>query len=810
MAHATSTPSSARTALLPSGERPSLSRMPSPPTRLVGRDHELQALRGLLEHEWPRLITLTGPGGVGKTRLALSAARLVQQHFAGAVWFVDLAPIAEAALVVPTIIRALGLNYGHAVPPLDALTAHFGDRKGLLLLDNFEQVVGAAADIDALLARCAGLRVLLTSREPLNLRREQIMRVQPLPVPASQSAPWTVETLQTVPAVEFFVDRAQAAGAAFHISEANASAVAELTRRLDGLPLALELAAARTRCLEPAALLERVEHGLTFLRWMTPDLPARHRTLHNTLDWSYALLNPEEQAVFRCLGVFAGRFTIDAVSVIASTADLGVDTLDMLAALTDKHLVCPLETVGSDPHFGLLMTIQEFTRERLVESDEYEEARDRHLDYYTHLVERADEARRGPDEARWLARLDSEIDNLRHALAWAIERSNVRAEWRLVAGLALFWEFRGYQREGAERIETALTRAWDPDPALQARVLEGAGALAYWAGDSERAITRLGESLAAARRAGAGALAARVLGKQALVEYSRGAISRSQALASDMLTLARALDDDRMIGYAFLYRVLFAIGPFGSPRERKHLTDALPEPMARLRAAGAKRALALLLAGHARLLAEDDGVAARVPLTEALRMAQEVDEPVVINFIPWVALVLLAEHLPARQFARLAGGLQALSTRYSATGGRSTIDAFGSTKDHATISRALDAARATLGEVAFAAASNEGRELSFGDLLDEFTTLLADDDVMVELQILRAAPVRRTDGLISPREREVLVLLAEGRTNKAIAEALFVAPSTIKTHVTSLLTKLDAENRAHLAAIAMQQHFVSG
>jgi non-specific serine/threonine protein kinase len=652
--------------------------------------------------------------------------------------------------------------------------------------------------------------VLLTSREPLNLRREQIMQVLPLPVPESQPSTWTVESLQSIPAVEFFVDRAQAAGSAFHISEANVQAVGELTRRLDGLPLALELAAARTRCLEPAALLERVEQGLSFLRWMTPDLPPRHRTLRGTLDWSYALLNPEEQAVFRRLGVFAGGFTIDAVSVIARTTDLGVDPLDTLAALTDKHLVTPLDSVRSDPHFGLLMTIQEYTRERLVESDEYREFRDRHLDYYIHLVEQADGARRGPDEASWLARLDSEIDNLRHALAWAIAQGNVRAEWRLVAGLALFWEFRGDQREGAERIEAALTRVCDSDPALRARVLEGAGTLAYWAGDSERAVTRLGESLAAARGAGAHTLAARVLGKQALVEYSRGSISRAQALVSDMLTLARSLDDDRMIGYAFLYRVLFAIGPFGSPRERKHLGDALAEPMGRLRAAGAKRALALLLAGHARLLAEENGAAARVPLIEALKMAQEVNEPVVINFIPWVALVLLAGHLPAQQFACLAGGVQALATRYSTTVGRSTIDAFGSPKDHAAISRALDAARATLGEAAFASATNDGRELGFCDLLDEFMTLLADSEVTLGHHIPRTAPARRTDSLISPREREVLVLLAEGRTNKAIADALFVAPSTIKTHVTSLLTKLDAENRAHLAAIAMQQQFMAG
>ena len=784
--------------------------LPSPPTRLISREDELQSLRSLLGQEWPRLITLTGPGGVGKTRLALAAAEASREQFPGGVWFVDLAPIADAALVMPTIARTLGIGKALSGPPLDILVSHIGDRRMLLVLDNVEQVVTAAADIDILLARCPHLRVLLTSREPMSLRREQIVQVQPLAVPDPVPANWAAETLCAVPAVEFFVDRAQAAGSAFTISEANASAVAELTRRLDGLPLALELAAARTRCLEPSALLERVEQGLAFLRWNTPDLPTRHRTLRSTLDWSYALLTPQEQAVFRRLGVFAGRFSIDAVAVIAQTGDLDVDPLETLATLTDKHLVYPIDAAPGDPQFGLLMTIQEYTRERLIEIDEYQAVRDRHLDYYIELVEQADRARRGPEEATWLARLDSEIDNLRHALGWAITQGNVRAEWRLVAGLALFWEFRGYQREGAERIEAALTRRCDPDPELHARVLEGAGALAYWAGDSERAVIRLDESLAIARASGAHQQVARVLGKQSLVEYSRGSISRAQALANEMLTLARSINDDRMVGYAFLYRVLFAIGPYGSPRERKLLSDALPEPMEKLRSAGAHRALALLLASHARLLAQDNANAARAPLTEALRMAQAVNEPVVINFVPWIALVLLADHLPPQQVARLASGVQALATRYSTTAGRSTIEAFGSPKDHLTVSRALDAARSALSEEAFATATNEGHDLSFGDLLEEFITLVADSEVALADQPQRTTTTRRTDSLISPREREVLVLLAEGRTNKAIADALFVAPSTVKTHVTSLLTKLDAENRAHLAAIATQQHFLSG
>ena len=305
----------------------------------------------LLEEDWPRLITLTGPGGVGKTRLALAAAERVQERFCGAVWFIDLTPVGEASFVVPNIARTLGVIEGQAIPPLDALAAFVADRKVLLLLDNVEQVVAAAPDIDTLVGRCPGLRVLLTSRAPLNLRREQIVQVQPLPVPDAHLSSWTVESLRSVPSVDFFVDRALAAGPAFLISEANAGVVAELTRRLDGLPLAIELAAARTRCLEPTALLERVEQGLACLRWNTPDLLPRHRTLRSTLDWSYELLNREEQAVFRCLGVFAGRLTIDAVSAVAQVDDLDVDTLETLSSLTDKH---PGSSSGHHPEWPVI------------------------------------------------------------------------------------------------------------------------------------------------------------------------------------------------------------------------------------------------------------------------------------------------------------------------------------------------------------------------------------------------------------------------------------------------------------------------
>ena len=243
----------------------------------------------------------------------------------------------------------------------------------LLVLDNLEHLLAAVPALDALLAACPGLTMLVTSREPLHLRREQVVEVRPLPVPGAQRSAWTVAGLATVPAIEFFVARAQAADADFTLSSRNAEAVAELSRRLDGLPLAMELAAARTRLLEPAALLARVEHSLALLRWDTSDLPPRHRTLRATLDWSYALLSPEEQAVFRRLGVFAGGFTLEAVAAVAATDELGVEPLDVVQGLVDKHLVRVLErAAGESPASGCWRPCASMPCERLAESGEAE------------------------------------------------------------------------------------------------------------------------------------------------------------------------------------------------------------------------------------------------------------------------------------------------------------------------------------------------------------------------------------------------------------------------------------------------------
>ena len=782
--------------------------LPPQPTRLIDREEDRARLGDLLCRTETRLLTLTGPGGVGKTRLAIAAVERVLEHFPGGVWFVDLTPLADSALVLPTIARVVGVRNQLGQDPAKALAGFLGDRAALLVLDNFEHVLAAAPALEALLAASPVQTMLVTSREPLQLRREQVIEVQPLPVPSVHRASWTVAELATMPAVELFVARAQAADADFTLNSGNVEAVAELSRRLDGMPLAMELAAARTRFLNPAALLARVERSLTLLHWDTPDLPPRHRTLRATLDWSYVLLSPEEKIVFRRLGVFAGGFTLEAVEAITSPDELDVESLDVVQGLVDKHLIRVLERApGEEPCFGLLATVREYALERLEESGEARATRDHHLTYYLALAEQAERTIRGPEEKRWLGRLDDEVDNLRRALDWATTQDDAEAEWRFVAALGLFWVYRGYLREGAERVAAALTRSHDADPALWARFLDSAGLLALWGGDEERAVTHYEGSLAAAEAAGETALAARVLGGLGTVAYARGDAGGARTLVAQMLARARAADSGWLIGLAYAYRIWIAIGPHGSAQEREQLRVEMDEPVERLRQAGYRRALTVLLAGRVRLLMEVDAPAAFAALREVLQLVRGVDDPLVISIVPWLAAVLLVERLPAEHAARLGGAIATIERRSAAIGGRSAIDIFGAPHDQAALTQAVATARETLGETAFAAADAAGRTLSFAELIDE---LLA----MLEARERALAPVpetgqsRQPDGLISPREREVLALVVAGRSNKAIAETLFVSPYTVKAHMASLLTKLDADNRAQLAVIAMQRGLV--
>ena len=758
-------------------------------------------MRTLLSDPAVRLLTLAGPGGVGKTRLALAAAEVVLPAYVDGACWVDLSSLADPALVVPTIAAILGVREGPHLLPQQVLATHLRDRTLLLVLDNFEHLLAARHAIDALLAECPGLTVLTTSREPLSLRREQVFRVVPLELPDADRSTWTPDALTAVPSVALFVDRARAADTAFTLSATNAAAVAELSRRLEGLPLAIELAASRSRILDPAALVGRLNQGPDVLRWETSDLPPRQQTLRATLDWSYGLLDTAEQTVFRRLGVFSDGFTLDAAAVVAATVDLGVEALDVLTSLVEKHLVRVIRGGSVEPQFTLLETVREYTKAQLASGEE-RAARDRHLAYFLALAEEAAGGVFGPDPAEWTDLLEREHDNLRAALGWAISTGDVEAELRLVIALWAFWVVRGHLQEGIAHIGAALSRLSAVESALQARMLRAAGALMTWARLSSRAQELFEQGLAAARQARDRAQEAWFLANLGLIAYIHGDVDRARAVTGEGVALARMANDRRTIGTASLYLVLYAIGSSANPRERERLRGTLDEPVARLREVGDHRALALLLAANARLLADVDRPAAWAALRQSLELARPLpDELAMTSLVPWLTAVLCAERLAPNRLTRLAGGIASLEARAADRGGLNFIELFGNGTDRVMLERCAAAAQRALGEPDFTAALTEGRELTYEGVIEEAMAALSE----ASSSLPQGDRPIKGRVRVSPREREVLASVAAGRTNKEIAAALFVAPSTVKSHVDSLFRKLGVNTRAQLVATAKEQ-----
>ena len=424
--------------------------LPVPATPLLGRDREAAALEDLVAREGVRLVTLTGPGGVGKSRLMVEAARRLGPGFAGGVRFVELAAVSAADLVAPAITAGLGLSTS-AGQLLADLQAYLRPRRLLLALDNFEQVIGAAPLLAGLLAAAPGLVVLVTSRAVLRLSGEHEFPVPPLPVPPAGAAPDPGQ-LRRYASVDLFAERAHAAAPGFELTGGNAAAVAEICRRLDGLPLALELAAARVRLLPPQALASRLDERFSLLTGGARDLPQRQQTLRNTLDWSFGLLPAGEQALFARLGVFAGPFSLPAAEAIGAGSPAGGQAgrpgqvMDTLGALVDSSLVRP-QTRRDQPRFSLLETIREYARDRLRGSGDWEQAHDRHAAYFLALAEPAAADLAGPGQLAWLDRLEAEHDNLRAAMSWLARHGPLEQAVHLSLATQRFWWLRGHAAE---------------------------------------------------------------------------------------------------------------------------------------------------------------------------------------------------------------------------------------------------------------------------------------------------------------------------------------------------------------------------
>jgi predicted ATPase/class 3 adenylate cyclase len=516
-------------------------RLPAQLTSFIGRDRELADVAGLVARE--RLVTLTGPGGSGKTRLAVAAADRLLPRFADGVFFVPLAMVDDPERVPAAIASALEVRESPEKPILEVIAEHLRDKTLLLVTDNFEHVVGAAPVLGGLLEQASQLSVLATSRELLHIKGEREYVVPPLPVPEAADA---AEALEANPCIQLFAERAAAVRPGFRLSPDNATVIAEVCRRLDGLPLAVELAAARVRILSPAELLARLDSRLAELRGGARDLPERQRTLRATIDWSHGLLELAEQRLFARLAVFAGGWTREAAEAIC-VGELGIEVLDGLESLVDKSLVKRMTGEGEAIRFTMLETIREYAIERLEASSEAGRVRSLHMGFFRDLAQSAEPHLTGPDSGEWLARLSTEVPNVRSALRWALESpdaGDLEGGLLMAGALWRYWQLTGSLREADAWFAQLIERAGRPGPvAARAKAMQGAGGIAYWQNDLARSRKLYEESVALYRQLDDRAGLASALNDLAYLPMLQGEIPLALQLFTEARDLFNELGD---------------------------------------------------------------------------------------------------------------------------------------------------------------------------------------------------------------------------------------------------------------------------
>ena len=514
--------------------------LPTPTTPLVGRERELRSLLELVHRDTVRLITLTGPGGTGKTRLAMELALKLKDEFPGGVFFTSLAAIKEHALVASEIVSTLDIMEKAGQRIEDTLTEFLKGKRILLILDNFEQVIAAAPLVAELLRECPDLKIIITSRAPIRIRGEHEFPVLPLAVPDLGRIP-VPDQLLLYAAVELFVQRTQAIRADFSVTASNARSIAEICARLDGLPLALELAAARARTLAPEELLIRLQNRLELLTEGPRDAPVRQQTLRNAVAWSYDLLEPRDKVLFGRLSVFAGDFSLDAAKEVCTTKEeAALEILDQLSRLVESSLLLG-EHAGNEVRFRMLETIREFAHEALAKSGESLRVQERFANFFLSLAEEAASELTGPHQATMMARLDQEHDNLRAALRSLIENNNSNGSLRLASALWSFWNIRGYNTEGRVWLMKALEKAGPTRSDERARALIGAGGLAIWQNDFSAASLLLNEALNLSKELGDKECVAYALNYLANVADDLGDFTQARRMYEESLATFRAL-----------------------------------------------------------------------------------------------------------------------------------------------------------------------------------------------------------------------------------------------------------------------------
>jgi predicted ATPase len=639
-------------------------RVPTPATPLVGREREVEQLADFLRGNL-RLLTLTGPGGTGKTRLAIEVASVVRDAYPGGAAFVDLTPVSEPGLFLPALSEALGVDEraGDATQSdaalLPTVCARLKGPPTLLVLDSFEHLLAVAPLVGDLLAGAPGLTVLVTSHAPLHLSHEHEYPLSPLPLPENEDV--DVDTAARSAAVALFVERARAVVPDFALDTNNVGYVTLICKRLDGLPLAIELAAARLRLLSPQALVERLANSLELLTGGARDAPARHQTLRAAIDWSYQLLDPGERALFERLGVFTGGFTLDAAESVCGVDARPGETLAGVESLLEKSLLRHQEDIGGEPRFALMQAIQEYALYRLIERKELPDRRRLHAAYYLRLAEEAEPELFGAEQATWVRRLEADAGNLRAALAWALDSENVEQGMRAAAALSRFWSVRGRMSEGRVWLRQALDRTSEVAPLVRARALFADGYAALGQGELRDATERFEESLALARAAGDERAVATSLAQLGWVLAARGESQRAVALSEECLTLARKLDDRRTASVALANLAETAAGEGALDRA----AELLDECLALRRQEGDRRNVANALLNLGRIeLARGRQDRATILLDEGLELAGDVGDTWGLSMgLSSLGHLELLRREPARAAERLSESLKLASTR---------------------------------------------------------------------------------------------------------------------------------------------------
>ena len=760
-----------RRAMGPGAGRVSL---PKPLTSFIGRERELAQAKRLLQGS--SLVTLTGPGGSGKTRLCIAVAAEVAGDYPDGVYFVPLAPVRDPGLVPSTIVQSIGLQDARDVPLMEHLISQLRERQLLLVIDNFEHLLAGAPVVTRLLRETSGVRILVSSRSPLHVSGEQECPVPPLAVPDLDARP-TAASLAACESVRLFIERAAGVVPGFMLDDENARAVAQIACRLDGLPLAIELAAARVKLLPPQVLLPRLDHSLGLLTGGSRDLPDRQQALRATIAWSFDLLTEGARRLLAVCSVFAGGASLETIETVCDAVDIGLPVLDGLQELVDQSLLRQVAHPGS-VRYAMLETIREYAAGRLEAMPEAEAVRDAHAAAFLTVVEADGRPHAGLARKQWLERVDAEQNNIRAALSW-YRQSDPPAALRLAAAMAAFWSLRGHHTEGRQRLGDLLELV---PGASMARVsaLAGAAWLAIDQGGYAEAAGLLGESMRMSRTLGD------TVGEAIATVYLGRCMMSNRGLAAGAphveraVTLVSGTDDRPATAFVTFYSGLVAL-----------LTGQLETAcglFARCTAMAAELGLEPLSARARQmlgfpLLELGDLAAARAALAESFPVCMEVGDRWVVQIGLAGFIGLAAKTGRPRLALRLAGAGNAY---------RDANEFSMPVPIEEIVDRWLAPARARAGPSA-ARLVAEGTRLTPEEAVDLVLANEPDD-----------APPPGSRPALTRREAEVAALAARGLTNRDIAAQLFLSVRTVEVHVDHILTKLGFHTRTQLAAWALE------